>query len=130
MTRETRDPWPDGDIGYRKITGDEFPTRQPVVQCPVEALHIRGETRLGKGCLSGIVGQEIMGITECGAKIGALPHQPFGDGQPRSSGGRQKPPDFLGEIDQDRVRFRHNGAIVAIGDRRDFRAGIDAAIIG
>ncbi|MNE89222.1 hypothetical protein D3C80_1866120 [compost metagenome] len=106
MARETRDPRPDGDIGYRKITGDEFPARQALVQCAVEALRIRGETRLGKGCLSGIVGQEIMGITECRAKIGGLPHQPFGDCQPRSRGGRQKTPGLFGEIDQDRVRFR------------------------
>ncbi|MNT16355.1 hypothetical protein D3C71_945830 [compost metagenome] len=82
MARETRDPWPDGNIGYGKIIADKLPLGQTVVQRQIEALRIRGETRLGKGCFSGIVGQEIMGVTERRAEVGGLPHQPFGDCQP------------------------------------------------
>lgn len=77
-----------------------------------------------------MVGQEVMGITECRAEIGGLPHQPFGDDQSLGRGGGQKPACLFGKIYQDRVRFCQDGAVFIVDDRRDFRAGIDADIIG
>ena len=44
-----------------------------------------------------------MGVTECRAEVGSLPHQPFGHDQPLSDRGGQKPPGLFGEIEEDRV---------------------------